>query len=124
MSDTYSPKMNESNEIDLIELIRILWKKKLWIILSALVGMTISVGYVFTAKEQWTSTAILVAPRSTDLGRLLPVRAEYARIVGDSEFSTGKLSSSLYGQFKHFLLSNDLKREFYSQSTLVKYYNK
>lgn len=124
MSDTYSPKMNESNEIDLIELIRILWKKKLWIILSALVGMAISVGYVFTAKEQWTSTAILVAPRSTDLGRLLPVRAEYARIVGDSEFSTGKLSSSLYGQFKHFLLSNDLKREFLSQSTLVKDYTK
>jgi wzz homolog len=125
MNDTYSQKrMNESDEIDLIELIRVLWKKKLWIILSALVGMAISAGYAFTAKEQWTSTTIVVAPRSTDLGNLLLVRAEYARIIGDSDFSAGGLSDSLYGQFKHFLLSSDLKREFLSQSTLVKEYTK
>lgn len=125
MNDTYSQKrMNESDEIDLIELIRVLWKKKLWIILSALVGMAISASYAFTAKEQWTSTTIVVAPRSTDLGNLLLVRAEYARIIGDSEFSAGGLSDSLYGQFKHFLLSSDLKREFLSQSTLVKEYTK
>ena len=125
MNDIYSQKrMKESDEIDLIELIRVLWKKKLWIILSALVGMAISAGYAFTAKEQWTSTTIVVAPRSTDLGNLLLVRAEYARIIGDSEFSAGGLSDSLYGQFKHFLLSSDLKREFLSQSTLVKEYTK
>ena len=39
-------------------------------------------------------------------------------------FSTGGLSNSLYGQFKHFLLSNDLKREFLSQSSLIKNYTK
>ena len=92
--------------------------------MSAFVFTIIAAGYAFTAKEQWTSTAIVAAPRSTDLGSLLPVRAEYARIVGDSEFSTGKLSNSLYEQFKHFLLSSDLKREFLSQSTLVKDYTK
>lgn len=124
MSDSRYQKINETDEVDLIELIRTLWKKKLWIILSAFVCTAIAAGYAFTAKEQWTSTTIVVAPRSTDLGSLLPVRAEYARIVGDSEFSTGKLSNSLYGQFKHFLLSSDLKREFLSQSTLVKDYTK
>ena len=124
MSNFYSQKINETDEVDLIELIRTLWKKKLWIILSAFVFTIIAAGYAFTAKEQWTSTAIVAAPRSTDLGSLLPVRAEYARIVGDSEFSTGKLSNSLYEQFKHFLLSSDLKREFLSQSTLVKDYTK
>ena len=35
MSNIYSQKINESDEIDLIELIKNLWKKKLWIILSA-----------------------------------------------------------------------------------------
>lgn len=124
MANVYSQKINETDEVDLIELIRTLWKKKLWIILSAFVFTIIAAGYAFTAKEQWTSTAIVAAPRSTDLGSLLPVRAEYARIVGDSEFSTGKLSNSLYEQFKHFLLSSDLKREFLSQSTLVKDYTK
>lgn len=124
MANVYSQKVNETDEVDLIELIKTLWKKKLWIILSAFVFTIIAAGYTFTAKEQWTSTAIVAAPRSTDLGSLLPVRAEYARIVGDSEFSTGKLSNSLYEQFKHFLLSSDLKREFLSQSTLVKDYTK
>jgi wzz homolog len=124
MANVYSQKINETDEVDLIELIRTLWKKKLWIILSAFVFTIIAASYAFTAKEQWTSTAIVAAPRSTDLGSLLPVRAEYARIVGDSEFSTGKLSNSLYEQFKHFLLSSDLKREFLSQSTLVKDYTK
>lgn len=124
MSNVYSQKINETDEVDLIELIRTLWKKKLWIILSAFVFTIIAAGYAFTAKEQWTSTTIVVAPRSTDLGNLLLVRAEYARIIGDSEFSAGGLSDSLYGQFKHFLLSSDLKREFLSQSTLVKEYTK
>ena len=80
--------------------------------------------YAFTAKEQWTSTAIIVAPRSTDLGHLLPTRAEYARIIGDGDFSAGVLSSSLYAQFKHFLLSSDLKRQFLEQSVWIKNYTK
>ena len=124
MSDSRYQRINESDEIDLIELIKNLWKKKLWIILSAFVCTAIAAGYAFTAKEQWTSTAVIVAPRSTELGKLLSVRAEYARIIGDNDFSTGGLSNSLYGQFKHFLLSNDLKREFLSQSSLIKNYTK
>lgn len=124
MSDSRYQKLNESDEIDLVELVKNLWKKKLWIILSAFVCTAIAAGYAFTAKEQWTSTAVIAAPRPTDLGKLLPVRAEYARIIGDNEFSPSGLSNSLYGQFKHFLLSNDLKREFLSQSSLIKNHTK
>lgn len=113
-----------NNEIDLIELIKALWNKKIWILLSAFFCTAIAGVYVFSAKEQWTSTAIVVTPRSTDLGTLLPARAEYARIIGDGDFSAGKLSDSLYGQFKHFLLSNDLKRQFLEQSEWVKNYTK
>ena len=113
-----------NDEIDLIELFRVLWTKKLWIVLSAFVCTLVAGVYAFTAKEQWTSTAIIVAPRTTDLGTLLPARAEYARIIGDGDFSAGKLSDSLYGQFKHFLLSNDLKRQFLEQSEWVKNYTK
>ena len=113
-----------NDEIDLIELFRVLWKKKVWIVLSVFVCTLVAGVYAFTTKEQWTSTAIIVAPRTTDLGTLLPARAEYARIIGDGDFSTGKLSDSLYGQFKHFLLSNDLKRQFLEQSEWVKNYTK
>ena len=114
----------KNNEIDPIELIKALWNKKIWILLSAFFCTTIAGVYAFTAKEQWTSTAIIVAPRSTDLGNLLPTRAEYARIIGDGDFSTGVLSNSLYGQFKHFLLSNDLKRKYLEQSEWLKNYTK
>ena len=114
----------KQDEIDLIEILRVLWVKKVWIVLSAFVCTLIAGMYAFTAKEQWTSTAIIVAPRSTDLGSLLPVRAEYARIIGDGDFSTEVLSNSLYGQFKHFLLSNDLKRKFLEQSEWLKNYTK
>ena len=114
----------KNNKIDLIELIKALWNKKIWILLSAFFCTAIAGVYAFTAKEQWTSTAIIVAPRSTDLGNLLPTRAEYARIIGDGDFSTGVLSNSLYGQFKHFLLSNDLKRKFLEQSEWLKNYTK
>ena len=112
-------------KIDLIELIRTLWNKKdLDFYYRLFLGTAIAGVYAFTAKEQWTSTAIIVAPRLTDLGNLLPTRAEYARIIGDGDFSAGKLSDSLYGQFKHFLLSNDLKRQFLEQSEWVKNYTK
>ena len=121
MTDVSSQKQDD---IDLIELLRVLWVKKVWIVLSAFVFTAIAGVYAFTAKEQWTSTAIIVAPRSTDLGHLLPTRAEYARIIGDGNFSTGKLSDSLYEKFKHFLLSNDLKRQFLEQSEWVKNYTK
>ena len=114
----------KQDEIDLIELLRVLWVKKVWIVLSAFVFTAIAGVYAFTAKEQWTSTAIVVTPRSTDLGTLLPARAEYARIIGDGDFSAGKLSDSLYGQFKHLLLSNDLKRQFLEQSEWLKNYTK
>ena len=121
MNDTNYQK---NDEIDLIELIRALWNKKIWIFLSAFFCTAIAGVYASTAKEQWTSTAIIVAPRSTDLGHLLPIRAEYARIIGDGDFSTEVLSNSLYGQFKHFLLSNDLKRKFLEQSEWLKNYTK
>ncbi len=117
MNDTNYQK---NDEIDLIELIRALWNKKIWIFLSAFFCTAIAGVYASTAKEQWTSTAIIVAPRSTDLGHLLPIRAEYARIIGDGDFSTEVLSNSLYGQFKHFLLSNDLKRN-YIENAVAKY---
>ena len=89
----------KQDEIDLIELLRVVWVKKVWIVLSAFVFTAIAGVYAFTAKEQWTSTAIIVAPRTTDLGSLLPARAEYARIIDHSDFSAVKLSDSLYGHY-------------------------
>lgn len=109
-----------NDEIDLIELIKVLWNKKIWILISAFIFTAIAGVYAFTAKEKWTSNATVIGPRITELGNLLPIRAEYARIIGDTEFSSGGLAKSLHDNFRHFLLSDDLKKEFIEQSPWVK----
>ena len=88
MSDSRYQKLNESDEIDLVELVKNLWKKKLWIILSAFVCTAISAGYAFTAKEQWTSKSVVIAPKVANLGDYLSFRSEYASILDIKDFST------------------------------------
>lgn len=109
----------KNDEIDLIELIKVLWDKKIWILISTFVFTLLSGIYAFTAKEQWTSKANVIAPRITELGNLLPFRSEYARIVGDGEFSLEKLAEEVHGYFIHFLQSDDLKRQFLLQSETI-----
>lgn len=117
MSDSANlASQQRSDEIDLIELIRALWNKKWWIVLTTFVTTLLAGVYAFTAKEQWTSKATVIGPRITELGNLLPIRAEYARITDNSEFSAGGLAKGLHDNFKHFLLSDDLKEEFLKQS--------
>ena len=99
----------ESDEIDLVELVKNLWKKNYGLFYLPSFVPPLRQAMLLQLKSNGHRQRSLQLPRSTELGKLLSVRAEYARIIGDNDFSTGGLSNSLYGQFKHFLLSNDLK---------------
>ncbi len=110
MSNIYSQKINETDGVDLIELIRILWTKKLWIIISAFIFMAISAGYAFTAKEQWTSKSVVIAPKVANLGDYLSFRSEYASILDIKDFSQDKVSEKVFHDFKTALFSRSLKR--------------
>lgn len=112
-------KSLKNDEIDLIELISILWKKKLWIILSSFIFTAIAGVYAFTAKEQWTSSAEVIAPRTLDLGDYFSVRKEYARILG-GEFDAGATASNLFSQFNLLSESLDERRKFFAQSDFYK----
>ena len=105
-----------SNEIDLIELIRILWNKKLWILLCACFFTVITGIYAFTAKEQWTSKAVVIAPKAMHLGNYLIVKNEYASILDIKDFSQEKVAVDLFNQFKTELLSRSTKEAFFAQS--------
>lgn len=109
----------KNDEIDLVELIKVLWHKKLWIVLSSFIFTTIAGIYAFTEKEQWTSTAEVIAPRTTDLGDYFLVRKEYARILG-GEFDAGATVGSLFGQFNLLSESLDERRKFFEQSDFYK----
>ena len=116
MSNIYSQKINETDGVDLIELIRILWTKKLWIIISAFIFMAISSGYAFTAKEQWTSKSVVIAAKVANLGDYLSFRSEYASILDIKDFSQDKVAETVFNDFKIALFSRSLKEAFFSQS--------
>ena len=116
MSDSRYQKLNESDEIDLVELVKNLWKKKLWIILSAFVCTAIAAGYAFTAKEQWTSKSVVIPPKVANLGDYLSFRSEYASILDIKDFSQDKVSEAVFNDFKTALFSRSLKEAFFSQS--------
>ena len=116
MNDSRYQKINESDEIDLIELVKNLWRKKLWIILSAFVFTAIAAGYAFTAKEQWTSKLVVIPPKVANLGDYLSFRSEYASILDIKDFSQDKVSENVFNDFKTALFSRSLKEAFFSQS--------
>lgn len=107
------------DEIDLIELIKVLWKKKVWIILSGFIFTALAAMYAFTAKEQWTSKAEVIAPKVTDLGTYFNIRKEYSRILG-GEFDANALTASLFSKFNLVSESLDERRKFFEQSDLYK----
>lgn len=118
MSDLQNrPASND--EIDLVDLARTLWAKKLWIVLSSVIFTLLAAVYAFTAKEQWTSKAEVIPPRSTDLGEYLAIRKEYARILG-GEFDANGLSNRLFTQFERLSYSLDEREYFLAQSELYK----
>lgn len=110
------PRNNTQNdEIDLIELIFSIWKKKWWVVLFTVIFAAGSVLYALKAKEQWTSKAEVIAPRNYEIAHILKDRLEYARII-DTEL--GNIGKSLYGSFMTELRSVNSRVDFFKQSEL------
>ncbi|MEH8091676.1 LPS O-antigen chain length determinant protein WzzB [Gallibacterium anatis] len=112
-------KSQTSDEIDLIELLTLLWKKKVIIIATTFICVVIAAIYAFTAKEQWTSKAEVIAPTTVSLNNYLNIRREYARILG-SDFDVNSLSNSLFSKFNQLMYSLDERENFLSQSEVYK----
>ncbi|MCI7480428.1 MAG: Wzz/FepE/Etk N-terminal domain-containing protein, partial [[Pasteurella] aerogenes] len=119
MENIQSSAGKRDDEIDLVELIKVLWNKKIWIVLSTIVFTALAAVYAFTAKEQWTSKAEVIAPKVTDLGTYFNIRKEYSRILG-GEFDANVLTASLFNKFNLVSESLDERRKFFEQSDLYK----
>lgn len=112
-------KSQTSDEIDLIELLTLLWKKKVIIIATTFICVVIAAIYAFTAKQQWTSKAEVIALTTVSLNNYLNIRREYARILG-SDFDANSLSNSLFSKFNQLMYSLDEREHFLSQSEVYK----
>lgn len=108
------------DEIDLIELIRVLWKNKLQIIAITAITTILAAAYAFTAKQQWTSKATVVAPTLSDMGEYLAIRREYNRILQTEAIDPNALSDNLFANFSQLARSTDIRNEFFAQSDIYK----
>ncbi|WP_159991230.1 LPS O-antigen chain length determinant protein WzzB [Pelistega ratti] len=104
-------------EIDLVELIKVLWTKKIPILLITCLFVLLAGIYAFTAKEQWTSKAEVIEPQLNDLNSYLTVQQEYARIL-HTDFKAQELSTQLFSHFTRLAASSDERRQFFEQSPL------
>ncbi len=105
------------DEIDLMELIINLWKKKN-LILSITVFFAISsIVYALTAKEQWTSKAEVIAPQSSEFNDILLQRKKYSNITSEG---IGELNQALYDNFTKQLRSINTRIDFFKQSNIYK----
>ncbi|TCP95530.1 chain length determinant protein (polysaccharide antigen chain regulator) [Cricetibacter osteomyelitidis] len=115
--------IQHNDEINLIELITLLWDKKIRIILTALITTLFAAVYAFTAKEQWTSNARVVEPTYAELGGYLQLRNEYSRILGikdDKEKKETEIVKEIFARFSQLAQSADEKEAFFINSDVYK----
>ncbi|MGL5452243.1 MAG: LPS O-antigen chain length determinant protein WzzB [Aeromonas sp.] len=86
-----------SDEIDLRELLLVLWRQKLLIILVTVVFAAIGIGYALLAPQVWSAKAVIVTPEQQDM---LPLTraASAASALGLTGFPDSK---TLYTNFTY-----------------------
>lgn len=112
--------LDKNDEIDLVALLGVLWKNKIKIALMTLVFTAIAAAYAFTAKEQWTSKAVVIGPELTQMEAYLDVNREYNRILRTEQLDPIALSNTLFSNFNRLSESIDTRREFFLQSAIYK----
>ncbi|MDG2953765.1 Wzz/FepE/Etk N-terminal domain-containing protein [Bisgaard Taxon 10/6] len=109
-------ELAKNDEIDLIDLIKILWKKKLTVILSAFLFTIVAAIYAFTAKEKWTSTTEVIEPTIVDMGAYGNAKLRFAQISKLPDITIDTISKSLYAKFDRLAFSLNERRNFFAQS--------
>lgn len=115
-------KAQQSDEIDLIELIHLLWNKKKTIIVTTVICVLIAAGYAFTTKEQWTSKAEVLPPTIVSMDNFYNLKKEYSKIM-DIEFdpkAQEQLIKNAYSKFNELIYSIDRRESFFLKTSLFK----
>lgn len=84
-----------SDEIDLRELVLVLWRQKLQILIVTVLFAAVGVGYALLAPQQWVAKAVIGGPKPEDLQPMQKV-AMQATALGLTGFPDGK---ALYQEF-------------------------
>lgn len=103
-----------SDEIDLRELMLVLWRQKLLIMLVTLVFTLGGIAYALLAPQQWSASAVVAAPKPEDMTPMLKV-SKQATALGLGGFPRGK---ALYQEFILGFNSYENRRDYLKASPL------
>ncbi|MGL5146468.1 MAG: Wzz/FepE/Etk N-terminal domain-containing protein, partial [Plesiomonas shigelloides] len=78
-----------SDEIDLRELVLVLWHQKLLIMLVTLVFAVGGIAYALLAPQQWSASAVVAEPKPEEMTPMLKV-SKLATVLGLGSFPSGK----------------------------------
>lgn len=102
------------DEIDLRELILVLWHQRLLILLVAGVFAAAGIAYALLAPQQWSATAVIAEPKPEELMPMQKV-AMQAAALGFAGFPDGK---SLYQEFVLEFNTYENRRDYLKVSPL------
>ena len=103
-----------SDEIDLRELVLVLWRQKGLILLITAFFAVAGVIYALTAPQQWSAKAVITAPKPEDLLPMKKISVQ-ASALGLTGFPDGK---SLYQEFVQEFNAYENRRDYLKDSPL------
>ncbi|WP_447830115.1 LPS O-antigen chain length determinant protein WzzB [Aeromonas salmonicida] len=105
-----------SDEIDLRELVLVLWRQKLLILLVAGVFAIAGIAYALLAPQTWSANAVIQPPQKSDLLPMLRV-ASPAKLLGITDFPDSK---TIYDEFVREFNTYENRRDFLKGSPFFK----
>ncbi|WP_309266429.1 LPS O-antigen chain length determinant protein WzzB [Aeromonas salmonicida] len=103
-----------SDEIDLRELLLVLWRQKILVLLVAGVFAGAGIAYALLAPQQWSAKAVITAPKPEDLLAMNKILVQ-ASALGLTEFPDGK---DLYQEFVQEFNAYENRRDYLRGSPL------
>ncbi|HHQ4574528.1 TPA: LPS O-antigen chain length determinant protein WzzB [Aeromonas hydrophila] len=107
-----------SGEIDLRELILVLWHQKALILLIAGIFAIAGIAYALLVPQVWSASAVIQTPEKKDLLPMMRV-ASQAKLLGVTGFPD---NSTLYNEFVSEFNAYESRRDFLKNSELFKNY--
>jgi len=110
--------MNESDEISLVDLWRVIARRKAIVLVSFLLSVLLAFVYLFFAEPVYKANAYLLPPQQQNIQGLLIGYRDIGGGVGVERYT----SESVYSAFLGNLKSRGVRREYFDNHELIKHY--
>jgi len=113
-----TPTMHENDEISLVDLWRVIAKRKIIIVVSFFVSVLLMLVYLFFAEPVYKANTSLLPPQQQQIQALLINLQGIEGVDGDDRYT----AESVYIAFLNNLNSQGMRREFFDSHNLIRHY--